>query len=102
MPLLLGLDIGTSSAKAGLFDSDESRLGAVAAREYRIHQPAPDRAEQNPDDWWNAAADAAREAIDNTGRGDVAGIGLSGQMHGVTLLDQGGKPLIPSIIWADQ
>lgn len=100
MALLLGIDLGTSSVKAVLFDSDAGRVVGVAAREYPILKPAPDRAEQNPDDWWQAAAQAVREVV-GTGA-DVAGIGFSGQMHGGPLLDASLNPVQPAIIWADQ
>lgn len=102
MTLLLGIDIGTSSAKAVLFDADRAQVAAVAAREYPIHKPAPDRAEQDAEDWWRAAAEATREALERAGRRDVAGIGLSGQMHGGVLLDAEGAIVRPAIIWADQ
>ncbi|MDL1900369.1 xylulokinase [Anaerolineae bacterium CFX9] len=102
MTSLLGIDIGTSSAKAVLFDPESAEIIAVAGHEYPVHKPAPDRAEQNPDDWWRAAQIVTRRVIQDSGRDDIAAISLSGQMHGVTLLDKKGKPAAPSIIWADQ
>ncbi len=102
MPLLLGLDIGTSSAKAVLFDPETAGIMAVAGREYPVLKPAPDRAEQEPAVWWEAATSATREVIAAAGRTDIAAIGLSGQMHGTVLLDKAGQPLGPAIIWADQ
>lgn len=102
MPLLLGIDIGTSSAKAILFDPETSQTLAVAGQEYPIHKPAPDRAEQNPEDWWQATIATVRQVITQAGRNDVAGISFSGQMHGTVLLDRAGRPLHPAIIWADQ
>src|SRR5262245_8873038 len=102
MSLLLGLDIGTSSAKAVLFDPETSQILATAGREYPIQKPSPERAEQDPDDWWRAAIETTRQVIAQAGRNDVAAIGFSGQMHGVTLVNQDGHPLAPSIIWADQ
>ena len=101
MTLLLGIDIGTSSAKVVLFDPATARVIAVAAREYPIHKPAPDRAEQNAEDWWTASVDAVNEALEKAGRRDVAGIGFSGQMHGGVLLDEAGAIVRPAIIWAD-
>lgn len=102
MALLLGIDIGTSSAKAVLYDPEMRTVIAAAGQEYPIHQPMPDRSEQNPEDWWNAAVSVTQRVIAESGRRDVAGIGLCGQMHGVTLVDGAGLPVRPSIIWADQ
>lgn len=102
MTFLLGIDIGTSSAKAVLFNCATQQVAAVAGREYPLHKPAPDRAEQNPDDWWQAVAAVVRQTLDETGRPPVAAIGLSGQMHGTLLLNSRGRPLHPAIIWADQ
>lgn len=102
MTLLLGIDIGTSSVKAALFDPDQQTVVGVAADEYPIHKPAVDRAEQNAEDWWAASVRAVRGALAAAGRNDVAAIGLSGQMHGGVLLDAAGEPVHPAIIWADQ
>ncbi|MGB1288726.1 MAG: FGGY family carbohydrate kinase, partial [Aggregatilineales bacterium] len=64
MTLLLGIDTGTSSAKALLFDSETATTLAISrGHEYPIHKPTPDRAEQNPDDWWQASANAIREVL---------------------------------------
>lgn len=102
MTLLLGIDIGTSSAKAVLFDPETAQTLAVAGQEYPIHKPAPDRAEQNPEDWWQASVAVVRQVTAQAGRTDVAAISFSGQMHGTVLLDRAGVPLHPAIIWADQ
>lgn len=102
--MLLGIDVGTSSVKAVLFDPEGARLLATAAHEYPIHHPAPDRAEQNPEDWWNGAVYAVRKALSsaNAKPEAVRAIGLCGQMHGVTLLDAQAAPIGNAIIWADQ
>jgi xylulokinase len=102
MTTLLSIDIGTSSAKAILFDPDSRRILAAAGHEYPIHKPAPDRAEQTPDHWWEAAVTTTQQVIAQAGRHDVIAIGLCGQMHGVTLLDENTQPVGESIIWADQ
>jgi len=102
MSLLLGIDIGTSSVKAILFDPDTVGVVAVAQREYPIYKPAPDRAEQNPDDWWNATVDVVRRVVERAGRRDVIAIGLCGQMHGTVMLDANNQSLAPAIVWPDQ
>ncbi len=102
MSLLLGIDIGTSSAKAVLFDPESAQTLAVAGHEYPLHKPAPDRAEQDPEDWWQATVAIVRRVTTQARRSDVAGISFSGQMHGTVLLDGAGRPLHPAIIWADQ
>jgi xylulokinase len=102
MTLLLGIDIGTSSAKAVLFDPDSAHILALAGHEYPIHRPAPDRAEQNPEDWWQATITVVRRVTAQAGRTDIAGISFSGQMHGTVLLNRVGEPVHPAIIWADQ
>lgn len=102
MTLLLGLDIGTSSAKAVLFDSETAHMVAVASREYPVLKPAPDRAEQDPDTWWQAVVSTTQQVMAEAGRRDVVAIGFSGQMHGTVLLNAAGMPVHNAIIWADQ
>lgn len=99
MTKLLGIDIGTSSAKAALIDADTRQIITSAAQEYAIHRPAPDRAEQNPSEWWGAVQYAVRQITAN--HTDIAGVGFSGQMHGTVLLDDAGEVVHPAIIWAD-
>ncbi|MDL2237034.1 xylulokinase [Christensenellaceae bacterium OttesenSCG-928-K19] len=102
MSYLIGVDIGTSGTKTVLFDD---RGGVVASHtvEYEMYQPKNGWAEQNPEDWWNATLDTLRAVISKSGvsAGDIKGIGLSGQMHGLVLLDKEGNVLRPSIIWCD-
>ncbi len=98
--MLLGIDIGTSSAKAVLYDPAENSVVAVAGQEYPIHRPAPGLAEQNPAEWWGAVVATVRKVTAE--HKDVAGIGFSGQMHGVVLRAADGTVLHPAIIWADQ
>ncbi len=102
MAHLLGIDIGTSSAKAVLFDSESARIIAVAGQEYPILKPAPDRAEQNPQDWWASTVAVVRRVTSEAHVHEVTAIGFSGQMHGTILLDAQAQPLHPAIIWADQ
>ena len=105
MSYLLGIDIGTSGTKALVIDTD--RDGAVigsATVEYPLYVPKPLWAEQNPEDWWQAAVAAVREATSDAGikGSDIKGVGLSGQMHGAVFLDSEDRVLRPSILWCDQ
>ena len=97
--MLLGLDLGTGSAKALLLAEDGAVLGEGSAP-YPVRSPRPGWAESGPEDWWKAVAAAAREAVGGRGA-EVAALGLSGQMHGVVLSDVGGRPLRPAVLWAD-
>ena len=99
---LLGIDLGTSSVRAGIFREDGERA-AIAARTYPIKTPSPGWAEQNPEDWWNKTCECIKEALNSahlTGN-DIKGISFSAQTHGVVLLDRDGNHLVPAIIWAD-
>ncbi|MFN8474068.1 MAG: xylulokinase [Anaerolineae bacterium] len=103
MDYMLGMDIGTSGAKAAIVDTDGNLLG-VGRHEYSIATPRPGWAEQDPAIWIEAAVSTTREALaeSNIRRQDIAAIGLSGQMHTTVCLDRGGVPLRPAITWADQ
>ncbi|MBM3494685.1 MAG: xylulokinase [Armatimonadetes bacterium] len=103
MPYLLGVDIGTSGTKALLIGLD----GAVLARatfEYPLSSPRPLWSEQDPAHWWGATCRAIREVLQRSGvaPGQVAGVGLSGQMHGGVFLGEGDEVLRPAILWNDQ
>jgi xylulokinase len=97
--VFLGIDIGTSSVKAILIDERES-IVAQAAMPLTVARPRPMFAEQNPHDWWLATV-AAIGALPPASRAAVRAVGLTGQMHGATLLDQSGKNLRPAILWND-
>ncbi len=102
MTLLLGLDVGTTSVKAGLFDLAGRQVG-VAGREYRLSHPGPDRVEIDPDAWWSAAVSATREALSAhaAAGGDVAAMAVSSQGETITAVDAAGRPLGPAIVWLD-
>lgn len=103
MAYLLGIDIGTSTTKAVLFDTNLSQTVAISSgHEYPIHKPQSNYAEQNPDDWWQATIAAVRDVMQQLGAVDIAGIGFSGQMHGTVLLNADKQVIHPAIIWADQ
>jgi xylulokinase len=95
-PILVGLDVGTTGVKALAISADGDVL-ARAELGYELATPHPGWAEQNPADWWRAA-EAALAALDAE---DAAGIGLSGQMHGLVVLDEAGQVLRPAILWND-
>lgn len=101
--LLLGIDVGTTGSKAILVRPDGSVASSVTT-EYPLSTPFPLWAEQHPADWWKGTAQSIREALAQAHAGgkDVAAIGLTGQMHGLVLLDARGEVLRPSILWNDQ
>lgn len=103
MEYLLGIDLGTSGTKAVLFHRD-GRIIAADSQEYPLYQPRNGWAEQEPEDWWEAAVKTIRGVLETSGiqPGAIAGIGISGQMHGLVMLDAEGAVLRRSIIWADQ
>jgi len=98
----LGIDLGTSGVKAALVDADD-RIVAQASAPLAVSRPRPLWSEQAPDDWWAAAEAAVAGARAQAGAAwsAVAGIGLSGQMHGATLLDAADAVLRPAILWND-
>ena len=98
MTALVGLDVGTTGVKA-LALSPEGEVLAVASRGYKLSTPHAGWAEQDPEAWVAAAESALREV--GTGR-DVAGIGFSGQMHGLVVLDGSDRTIRPAILWNDQ
>ena len=91
---LVGLDVGTSAIKGVAID-EEGHVLATANAEYPLSRPQPGWAEQDPDDWWHAAEDVL-------GRLPEGPIGLSGQMHGLVVLDADRQVLRPAILWNDQ
>lgn len=101
--ILIGIDIGTSGAKAALIDPG-GRLLAWAGREYPILTPRPGWAEQDPREWLSAAGACVRAALEQAGAApsQVAAVGLARQMHSLVCLDASGAPLRPAILWADQ
>ncbi|NLE45063.1 MAG: xylulokinase [Chloroflexi bacterium] len=103
MTALLGIDLGTSSVKAVLA-TDGGQIEGLGSAEYAIDRPRPDWAEQQPEDWWRATISAVHQALNNAGvdGAAIAGIGLSGQMHGTVLLGRAGEVLAPAIIWPDR
>jgi xylulokinase len=99
----LGIDIGTSGVKALLIDEHGRALGEASAASVEPVRPHPGWSEQNPADWWTAtlAAVDKLKASHATELASVRGIGLSGHMHGATLLGKDDEVLRPCILWND-
>jgi xylulokinase len=100
--MYLGLDLGTSAVKAMLIDDRQAVVGSGSAP-LEVSRPQPGWSEQNPRDWIAATERAIGElrAADAPALAAVRGIGLSGQMHGATLLDERDEPLKPCMLWND-
>lgn len=103
MSFLIGIDVGTSASKTVLFD-EKGRILASAFREYPLYQPQNGWAEQRPEDWRDAVLSTVAEVVASSGVDgeEIKGIGISGQMHGLVMLDEFGEVIRPSIIWCDQ
>jgi xylulokinase len=97
VPSFVGIDVGTTGVKAVALSDDGELLGRTE-KGYGLDTPRPGWAEQNPVDWW----DATEAALVDLDVRDVAGIGLSGQMHGLVVLDDKEEVLRPAILWNDQ
>ena len=93
----VGLDVGTTGVKALAVAQDGEVVGRAEVG-YGLSTPRPGWSEQDPEDWWRAT----QQALEQLGASEVAGIGLSGQMHGLVALDAGERVLRPAILWNDQ
>lgn len=100
--ITLGIDIGTSSVKVALV-GDDDRVLASASRPLVVSRPQPGFSEQDPQHWWQAVVQSLDELHARNGAelAETQAIGLSGQMHGATLLDEQGAVLRPCILWND-
>ena len=103
MQYLLGLDVSTTGNKALLIDPQGNVVG-TASTENPLSTPQPLWSEQDPLDWWRGTVASIRQVLQDTGiTGEqVQAVGLTGQMHGLTLLDADGQVLRPAILWNDQ
>jgi len=97
----IGIDVGTSSIKALLVNPNGEVL-ANSNPQYPFQTPAPLWAETDPEVWWHATCAALKELLKDQKPERIGGVGLTGQMHGLVLLDQEGQPLRPCIMWNDQ
>src|SRR5512132_1003375 len=94
---IVGLDVGTTGAKAVAI-SATGKVLARAEEEYPLSIPEPGWVEQDPEDWWSAS----ERALAGGGAAEAASVGLTGQMHGLVLLDAADRVLRPAILWNDQ
>ena len=103
MAYILGIDIGTSGTKTVLF-SEDGKAAASSTHEYPLYTPQNGYAEQNAEDWWNAVVNSVKDVLAESAANpaDIKGVGLSGQMHGLVMLDSDNKVIRKSIIWCDQ
>ena len=102
MSTFLGIDVGTSSVISVLIDEEQTVLAQTSAP-LALQRPQHGWSEQDPDNWWQAVGSCLDAFKASHGRdlAAVEGIGLSGQMHGATLLDAADEPLRPCILWND-
>lgn len=103
MAFVVGIDASTTATKAVLVD-EGGRVAGIAATEYGFEQPRPLWSEQDPRLWSDGALSAIRRVLADTGTdpAEVRAVGLTGQMHGLVLLDAAGDVLRPAILWNDQ
>lgn len=103
MQYLLGIDLGTSGTKTVLFDLNGKTIASETV-EYPLYQPLNGWAEQDPEDWWKATVETTKAVLKKSGAdaSEIGGIGVSGQMHGLVMLDSENRVLRKSIIWCDQ
>lgn len=103
MRYFLGVDTSTTSSKALLID-EHGAVIAVASNPHTLQTPRPLWSEQDPREWWTAVTASIRLVLEKAGVGadGIGAVGLTGQMHGLTLLDEAGHVLRPAILWNDQ
>src|SRR5665213_4081752 len=101
MDCFIGLDIGSSAVKVGLF-REQGEVLATANHPYATAEPRPGYKEQDPRDWWNAVIQGIREVLGVVPNASVLAIGIAGYVSSLTFLDAENKPLRPSICFQDQ
>src|SRR5215212_5809148 len=103
MAYFLGIDTSTTGSKA-LIMNEHGEVIAVASSPHTLQTPRPLWSEQDPREWWQAVSASIRSVLEKAGiRGEeIAAVGLTGQMHGLVLLDEAGNVLRPAILWNDQ
>jgi xylulokinase len=103
MVYLLGIDISTTGSKAIVMD-ESGEIRASASSPHTLQTPKPLWSEQDPGQWWAAAKASIHAALEQAelAGSSIAAVGLTGQMHGLVLLDKAGEVLRPAILWNDQ
>lgn len=98
--LYIGIDLGTSSVKLLLMNSD-GKIQNIVSKEYPLYFPNPGWSEQNPQDWYEQTMAGMDELLKDADKSQVAGISFGGQMHGLVILDKDDKVIRPAILWND-
>ena len=103
MNYFLGIDTSTTGSKALLID-EHGKVVATASSPHTLQTPRPLWSEQDPHEWWGAVSASIKSVLESAGIGGerIGAVGLTGQMHGLVLLDEAGKVLRPAILWNDQ
>jgi xylulokinase len=101
MAFVIGIDASTTATKAVLID-EHGVVVAIGSAEYDYDVPRPRWSEQDPERWWEGTMAAVRSVLAGRDAADVVAVGLTGQMHGLVLLDRAGAVLRPAILWNDQ
>ena len=103
MPYFIGIDVGTTGSKVLLID-EYGKVVDKETVEYPLYTPRPGWSEQNPEDWWIATKEAVKNVLSRSKAdpSSVEGIGLTGQMHGLVILDRNDEVIRPAILWNDQ
>jgi len=99
---ILGLDIGTGGTRAVLIDEEGKVLSTESTEHPPFASPQIGWAEQDPEDWWEAAVRAIRGIVAKFPSDSISAVGLTGQMHGSVLLDESDQPVRPALLWCDQ
>jgi xylulokinase len=99
----MGIDIGTSGAKA-IIMADDGTVASSAFQGYGLEHPEKGCAEQHPLTWWRACVNVISQVLDKShiADGEIAAVGLSGQMHSIVILDKNNEVIRPAVIWCDQ
>ena len=100
MDFFIGIDLGTSSVKTLLLNSDGEVVSSVT-KEYPLYFPQSGWSEQNPEDWYNQTIDALRELLRGVDSKSVRAFSFSGQMHGLVMLDENDNVIRPALLWND-
>lgn len=96
----IGVDLGTSAVKL-LLMTGEGQILKIVSREYPVSFPKNGWSEQDPEDWYKQTVDGIKELVASTGDGEIAGISVAGQMHGLVTLDSDDKVIRKAILWND-